>query len=383
MVRCLLNRAQVQAMEKRQSGWSLRWVAVALALAGAACSGEQLGGGPHGSGGDGVGPCPSCPVPGPVGTTGAGGSKGSGGTGGNAMDAGTVLCEQIAAKYQTALSVASACTPGAANQCQVLVGDVPANCPDSGTQSYVNDGSLVESERDNWLYAGCGGLPQPCIGIGGTPPPGVCAAVPGSASGVCVPPDPTDGGAGPSPDAGETCDQLAADYSAALSAAATCTPGAPNQCQALVDPALEPCDTGCRPPEPVNDATAVNAAWMRWVAQCATGGCPAILCEPPPAPTGICVLAGNGTGTGTAWPQRPGRRTEASRAPEVSRTPNPRLRRPMLYPVELRAQKLRPDVADAHPGRQGCAGAAGGFSLCFGLGRNVGWSDWKIFSFAR
>lgn len=291
-------------MEKRQSGWSLRWVVAALALAGAACSSEQLGGGPHGSGGDGVGPCPSCPVPGPVGTTGAGGSKdsvgtgGSSGSGGASMDAGTALCDQIAAKYQTALSVASACTPGAANQCQVLVGDVPANCPDSVYQSYVNDGSLVESERENWLDAGCGGLPQPCIGIGGTPTPGVCAAVPGSATGVCVPPGATDGGAGPAPDAGETCDQLAADYSAALSAAATCTPGAPNQCQALADPVLEPCDTGCRPREPVNDATGVNAAWMRWVAQCGTTGCPAIICQPLPAPTGVCALAGNSAGTG-------------------------------------------------------------------------------------
>ena len=48
--------------------------------------------------------------------------------------------------------------------------------------------------------------------------------------------------------------------------------------------------------------------------------------------------------------QRPGRHLHrgrgrrvipptGSRAPEVSRTPNPRLRRPMLYPVELRAQQ--------------------------------------------
>jgi hypothetical protein len=34
-------------------------------------------------------------------------------------------------------------------------------------------------------------------------------------------------------------------------------------------------------------------------------------------------------------------------APEVSRTPNPRLRRPMLYPVELRAQKETRNDAQA------------------------------------
>src|SRR5215831_8688498 len=97
----------------------------------------------------------------------------------------------------------------------------------------------------------------------------------------------------------------------------------------------------------------------------------------------------------------------ARRAPEVSRTPNPRLRRPMLYPVELRAQEgARADVADATGGRQGCdaapgvggaapgAGAPGAaFPAAFGvallappalgLGTNAGWRAWKILSFAR
>src|SRR5262245_32331792 len=42
-----------------------------------------------------------------------------------------------------------------------------------------------------------------------------------------------------------------------------------------------------------------------------------------------------------------------SGAPEVSRTPNPRLRRPMLYPVELRAQKETRNDAQALRGCQG------------------------------
>ena len=42
-----------------------------------------------------------------------------------------------------------------------------------------------------------------------------------------------------------------------------------------------------------------------------------------------------------------------SGAPEVSRTPNPRLRRPMPYPVELRAQKETRNDAQALRGCQG------------------------------
>ena len=46
---------------------------------------------------------------------------------------------------------------------------------------------------------------------------------------------------------------------------------------------------------------------------------------------------------------------EGCRAPEVSRTPNPRLRRPMLYPVELRAPLHRKVGDDAYAGA-GCQG---------------------------
>ena len=294
----MLNRARVKAMEKRQSGRSLRWVALALGLAGAACSSEQLAGGMHGSGGDGVGPCPSCPV----GTTGAGGTKGTGGTGGTTMDAGTGLCDQIAAKYQTALAVASACTPGAADQCQYVVGNVPANCPTSacGDEIYVNETSLVESERENWLNAGCGGPPQLCIEIACNPPPAACVPdSPGATTGTCVQfLAGADGGA--APDAGESCDQLAADYSAAVAAALLCTPGAPNQCQASIDPMLTACDDSCGTPISGNDPSGVNAARMKWVARCGgNAGCVLVVCDPPRTATGACLPDGNDAGAGT------------------------------------------------------------------------------------
>ena len=45
-----------------------------------------------------------------------------------------------------------------------------------------------------------------------------------------------------------------------------------------------------------------------------------------------------------------------ARAPEVSRTPNPRLRRPMLYPVELRAQKAGRMLQARPPPVKGASG---------------------------
>jgi len=91
------------------------------------------------------------------------------------------------------------------------------------------------------------------------------------------------------PDGGESCDQLAADYAATVNAAIDCTVGAPNQCQALVDPMINGCNSGCAATQVVNDATAVNAAWTRWANQCALDlGCTLTICQPPPA-AGTCV----------------------------------------------------------------------------------------------
>jgi hypothetical protein len=279
-------------------------IAAALALTGLGCSGAPLGGGTGGRGsggstglgGDGA-PCTEFYGCQP-------GTGGVGGAGGSPIDGGnSALCDQLAAKYSAALSAASACTPGAPNQCQALVGNVPANCPESlcGAASYVNDGASVEAVRDSWLNEGCGGPPNLCIAIACDPVPSVCVPVPSAGPstgksigpGVCVPVSSTDGGirdAGASdagqPDGGETCDELAADYAAAVTAAESCTPGAPSQCQIPVSMVPSACPlTGCGPEVYVTDATGVNTALARWVAACAHPpiACPQIACQPPPA----------------------------------------------------------------------------------------------------
>jgi hypothetical protein len=275
-----------------------------LALGGLACSGAPLGGGTGGRGaggstgfgGDGA-PCTyydGC----------KGGLGGSGGSGGTIVDGGnSVICEQLAEKYAAVVSAAAACTPGAPNQCQALVGNVPTNCPDSlcGDQSYVNDGASVEAMRDSWLNEGCGGPPNLCIAIAcdPAPTPSVCMPVPSagtstgksSSVGICVPVSSTDGGApdagatdaAPS-DGGETCDQLAADYAVAVTAAETCTPGAASQCLVRVSMVPSACPlTGCGPEVYVTDASGVKTALARWVAQCAKQpiACSQIACQPP------------------------------------------------------------------------------------------------------
>jgi len=294
--------------------------AAVLALAGLACSGAPLGGG---TGGRGAG-----------GSTGFGGDSsqctyydgcksglgGNVGTGGTIVDGGNrVICEQLAEKYSATVSAAAACTPGAPNQCQALVGNVPANCPDAlcGNQSYVNDGSSVESVRDNWLSEGCGDPPRLCVSAAcdPAPVPSVCVPVPSagtstgksSSVGVCVPMSSTDGGspdaggtdAAP-PDGGETCDQLAADYAVAVTAAETCMPGTPNQCQIAVSLVPSACPlTGCGPEVYVTDASGVKTVLARWVARCARPpiACPQIACQPPVQPVSCLAQSAGDAGT--------------------------------------------------------------------------------------
>jgi len=103
-------------------------------------------------------------------------------------------------------------------------------------------------------------------------------------------------------DGGETCAQLAAEYRAALAVALACTPGAPDQCQALaatfptVCPSLLPCEER----EFVNDSTNVEMLRYRWVFACnQPHTCGVTLCPdmgsvcvptgPAGASTGICV----------------------------------------------------------------------------------------------
>jgi hypothetical protein len=84
------------------------------------------------------------------------------------------------------------------------------------------------------------------------------------------------------PDGGESCDQLVADYTAAVIAALACTPGAPNQCQSYVSTTAANGPDPCRPMTVVNDPTGVNAALQRWSAQCqVTDAILLIICDPP------------------------------------------------------------------------------------------------------
>ena len=264
-------------------------VVALLGISGLACAGAPLGGG-QGTGGS----APPC-------TTYTGCGTGAGGTGG----ADPVLCSQIDSAYASALVAAHSCAPGAPDQCQVLVGTVPTECPNSacGQQTYVNDKiSQIEPVRGQWLRACDMSGIHSCPNTGPCDPPlapAVCVPDgPGATTGTCLPYG-SDAGAGIAPDGGESCDQLAADYTAAVTAALDCTVGAPNQCQALVNPMLSGCNSGCGATRVVNDATAVSAAWMQWAAQCALDlGCPLTICQPPPA-AGTCVAVdGGGFATG-------------------------------------------------------------------------------------
>ena len=253
-----------------------------VVLAGIACSGAPLGGrGTGGSGGDGA-PCTVFTGCG----TGAGGDIATGGAAGS--DAGDgVLCSQLTDAYSAAVTAALACTPGAPNQCQAQVGSVPTVCPGSGCggQELVNDATGVEKVRGEWLAACEPGVHIECIGSCDVlPPPSTCVPTsPGATTGTCVPFG-SDAGAAVVPDGGESCDQLVADYDAAVTAALACTPGAPNQCQSYVSTtaANGPDPADCRAMTLVNDPTGVNAALQRWSAQCFTGG-PILLikCDPP------------------------------------------------------------------------------------------------------
>jgi hypothetical protein len=266
------------------------WAIVgSVVLAGVACSGAPLGG--RGTGGTGD----SSPCPGSVGcVTGSGGDLGTGGSGGS--DAGNGgLCSQLTDAYGAAVTAALACTPGAPNQCQALVAIAPAACPAiCGGQEFVNDATAVETLREEWLAACEPDVHIECVEItcAMPQPPSVCAPTGGggAATGICVPYG-SDAGAAVVPDGGQSCDQLAADYAAAVTAALACTPGAPNQCQSSVatNAANSPDPSDCSPMTVVNDPTGVNAALQRWSAQCFTGG-PILLvrCDPP-TQTASCV----------------------------------------------------------------------------------------------
>jgi hypothetical protein len=310
-----------------KAAWGVKVARIAVpVLLTLGCSGKPLdGGGSGGSAGFGGAPCTAangCGGGGSGGSLGAaGGSPGTGGlscqrtdscggTSGGPVDAGAV-CEQLAERYQTVLAAARFCTPGAPNQCQSLVANVPSNCPGSVCSElmYVNDGASVEAARESWLGRSC--APNSlCIEKDCGTPPGVC-----SPDGICVFAG-ADGGTGTAtdggstdvaPDGGESCAQLAADYAAAVKAAQACTPGAQSQCQVPASTFATTCPiTGCGDETYVNSTPGVDDAISRWLAQCGQPvACPDILCVPPQLPAYTCVASGPsdaGTARGTCTP---------------------------------------------------------------------------------
>ena len=220
MVWHLLEQARVKTK------MALPAIVGSLVLAGLACSGAPIGGrGTGGSGGD-SSPCPDSTRCG----TGAGGDIATGGSAG--ADAGdSALCSQLTDAYGAAVTAALACTPGAPNQCQALVAIAPTACPGlvCGGQEFVNDATKVETLRGEWLAACEPGVRIGCVAISCDPPapPSTCVRTsPAAATGTCVPYG-SDAGTAVVPDGGESCDQLVADYTAAVTAALACTPGAP------------------------------------------------------------------------------------------------------------------------------------------------------------
>lgn len=228
------------------------------------------------------------------GTPGGGGAGGMTGTGG--ADAG--LCNSLSLKYADAVTAAVACTPGAPGQCQVLVSPSPTYCPSShcGDYQIVSDGTVVQSVLQEWLAA-CEAPPGGCPAVVGClqPIPAACVPTgPGATAGTCVALG-SDAGVGIAPDGGESCNQLAADYVAAVAAAKSCTPGAPNQCATFVMK-MPSESAACLPLTLVNDPSGVNAALEKWSTQCQfTGG----LLECDPIFTAACVADADGGAAGT------------------------------------------------------------------------------------
>jgi hypothetical protein len=281
----------------------------AIVLAAGGCGGTRLvsgtGGNPTLAGSPGIG-----------GNPGTGGTPGTGGSN-------VALCDQLGAAYSAVLAgVAAACTPGAPNQCQVLVANTPTTCPSQacGNQQYVNDSTQLELLRGEWVGACSPDPMSSCTGLGcRTPqPPAACVPTsPGASTGICAPYG-SDGGTSLAPDGGESCDQLAADYMAIVNAGQGCTPGAPNQCgQSAVLP-VNHCDGTCVTYAFMNDRSGTEAALTRWEAQCRT--CSPAACIGPsfPMPTGTCAAVDGGGGVCVAGPPAPRRPFDAGMAPPAA-----------------------------------------------------------------
>ncbi len=250
-------------------GFSAAIISALAALAAVGCGKSPLVGGTGGNPGVGGEPCTpeTClPASGGVSGTAGAGLTGSGGTPG--AGGSSAFCNQLAADYALATTAALACTPGAPNQCQTLVEIQPSACPDCG-QMFVNDATKVKAVQDEWV-ADCGPVPTgscPSYSCAYPPAPVTCLPTsPGATTGTCVKYG-SDAGAELAPDGGESCDQLAAAYQAAVTAAQACTPGVAGQCQTNVYP-LPKGPQGCPFPTAITDATQVNAIRQQWTNQC-------------------------------------------------------------------------------------------------------------------
>ena len=271
----------------------------AVGLAVASCGGTPLVGGTGGAPGQSSG--------------GAGGALCAGASTGtcttvpvSAPDGGQESCDQLAADYAATLQAALFCTPGAPYQCQ---GEAITEAVCDGFCPYVqpvNDSTPTQGAYQRWS-AQCGGACNRIICNGTPQPTGLCVAVDGGSptGGICVAKvrslgtgtggtSGSDGGEGGAADAGETCDQLMADYALAVNAALACTPGAPNQCEAAIDPMPYPC-MSCGGTQAANDATGLSAMEQRWRAQCEPNvTCSSVTsCNPQPVP-GTCVAVNGG-----------------------------------------------------------------------------------------
>ena len=119
------------------------------------------------------------------GATGAGGSiagHNGGGQGGRGTGKdGGETCAELETDYSDALMAARKCTPGAANQCQQLVG-LSISC--SGCKGYVNDATTLDTIAGEWKDQGCKVSVCPaiaCIAQG----TGVCVSTSGGPGGTC------------------------------------------------------------------------------------------------------------------------------------------------------------------------------------------------------
>jgi len=216
-----------------------------------------------GSGGaGGAGGCPRC-----VNTGGAGGAQsGAGGqaTGGTTGAGGQATGGQIG-------------TGGSA-----LGGQ-----PGSGGSAAGAGGSGTGGDATGSGGSGTGGKGTGGKGAGGTTGTGGKGS--GGATGT--------GGQG----GAASCDMLATVYTTELTAAKSCSPGAANQCQQLVDSSL-PCP-GCK--TYVNDTTNLDAIASQWTAAgCASMQhiCPLIACVVPTPATCQAVATTGGGGPGPSGP---------------------------------------------------------------------------------